>query len=294
MTDINLLKSLLKGLLTFIPGFSLIKRMVKKKGVHSGSNAEFCYNLWLRILIHLNDNNIKGNPKKIGELGNGGSFGVGICALLTGSSEYYALEIENNSDVIHNLKLLDEIIILLKNKAPLKAYKAINIEVNYLKYPDNLIVPNFLNDRIVEELKESIVSKFQKKKLLLINNWSDAPSLHLDFIFSRAVFEHVNKPDEVYNSLLRHLKKETIVLHDIEFHSHGITNELDGHFEIPEFLWLIIKGNRKYFQNRWSLNDHVSEILKHNFSIIKISEQFNKTATGRLALNGASILAEKC
>ena len=110
MTDTKLIKALVKGAITYLPGFSNILDKKRSKSIHSCANAGFCYNLWLHILVHLKENEGKISfLKRIGEIGNGGSFGVGICALLTGSKEYYALEIEGAFNVEQNLVLLERL-----------------------------------------------------------------------------------------------------------------------------------------------------------------------------------------
>lgn len=290
--DTKKLKAIFKGILTFIPLVHHISQKIKKTK-HSSSNAEFCYNLWLRILIQLEDKHVTVKLNKIGELGSGGSFGVGICALLTGAQHYFALEIEKNADIQLNLKLLEELLVLFNNKTPLKEYSTINIEVPDLSFPEHLIKPNYTDQEFVNEIKNGILSNFKAGKVTVLDNWLNEPPVKLDFIFSRAVMEHVNDPSSVYRGMKSFLKEKAIVLHDIEFHSHGITNTINGHFAIPRFQWFLIQGRRKYFQNRWTLDAHVNELVLNKFRILHVHKEEYCISGEKESLNGASIIAEK-
>ncbi len=293
MINSKLIKAFTKGLFTFVPGLVWVLKKQKSKSVHSGSNALFCYNLWLRFLVHLNENRIGTKFNKIGEIGNGGSFGVGICAILTGSKEYFALEIEKVFDVDQNLKLLDEIVSLFKNKTPISEKTKLSIDVKCLDYPEQLIEPLFLNDQFVEVIRKDIQTFFNQQNMIhFAMNWHSAPTLNLDFIFSRAVLEHVKNPADVYASAKSHMKEGAVMLHDIEFHSHNITAKLDGHYKIPKNIWKIIYGKRSYFLNRWTLNDHLTELMQQNIKTLSVTEKLESSVTGKPVLIGASILSK--
>jgi hypothetical protein len=296
MIDAKLVKATAKGAITFIPGISFLLKKKKAKATHSSSNAEFCYSLWLSILVFFKENGIKPNLKRIGEIGTGGSVGIGICALLTGSEEYYSLEIEDLFDNEKNLKLLEEIISLLNKKTPISnKFKQINIKIENHEFPIEIIKPFFLENKIVSEIKNDLLAGGNKsKKISVIKKWESTDSLNLDFIFSRAVMEHVENPDDVYKGIAYHLKDKSYMLHDIEFHSHGITKASDGHYFIPNIIWKLICGKRSYFLNRWDLKKHLSCIIKNNFNIVKTSETLiNFAIESGQVLNGAAILAEK-
>jgi hypothetical protein len=270
MADINLIKAVVKGALTYIPGLSYILDKKKRTSKHSGFHAEFCYTMWLSMMVYFEENGIMPVFENIGELGNGGSVGVGICALLTGSKQYFALEIENHYDKENNLKLLDEIVTLFKNKAPISAhYKQLNIHISSHDYPISLINPRFLDNDLIEELRADIKSCcVGSKHLNIIYDWASKPNLNLDFAFSRAVMEHVRYPDQVYKHLGNNLKPGAYTFHDIELHSHDITRNINDHLKISEKLWKIIVGRRVYFLNRWQFIDHINALESLNFKII--------------------------
>jgi hypothetical protein len=296
MVDTKIIKWIAKGLLTYIPGVAYILDKKKRTSKHSGVHAEFCYNLWLSILVLLKENGIHPNLRNIGEIGSGGSVGVGICALLTGSEKYYALEIDDLLNIDQNLKIFDDLILLFKNSTRISdKYKQINIRINNLEYPEDIIDPLFLQDKNITEIRNDILNGFKNSgRIRIIRNWETHPALNLNFIFSRAVMEHVAAPASVYKGIRNHLNPGSLMFHDIEYHSHGLTNKIDGHFFVPEYLWKIIYGKRKYFLNRWSNENHCNCIIDNGFQILKTQETFvSHSVKDEKTLYGAIIIAQK-
>ncbi len=88
-------------------------------------------------------------------------------------------------------------------------------------------------DQLLKRLKQDLRNKLVDSDLIfLVNNWEIQNPLNITFAFSRAVMEHVNNPHIIYRSLNNHLSNGSIMLHDIEFHSHGVTKTLNGHLQI--------------------------------------------------------------
>lgn len=278
MIDYLFVKSFIKGLLTFIPGVNLLLEKKRRRSLHSGSMAEFCYTFWLSILVFVEENNAKINLTNIGEIGAGGSLGIGFCALLTGTQKYYALEINTSIDIEKNIRLLDEILILFKNKTPIsKEFKQINVQIKNHDFPEALIKPNFYQNELVNNLKNVLKDGIVNNEYIqIINKWEESTSLNLNFVFSRAVMEHVKNPLEVYQAIHHHLLESTYMLHDIELHSHEITRKPNGHYNIQPKAWFIIFGKRGYFLNRWTLSDHIIAIEKCNFSIEKTHQSLRE------------------
>jgi hypothetical protein len=293
MADFKLVKAVVKGLLTFVPGVNSLLEKRKSNSMHSCSDAEFCYSLWLRLLVYLKENGINASLKKIGEIGNGGSLGVGFCALLTGSHTYYSLQIDDKIRITRNQKLLEDIIHLFRNRTPIsKKFSQINIPVNNYAFPEDLINNDFA-EVMAQRIKLDLKNNFARSELIkIIDKWENAQSLGLDFIFSRAVMEHVSNPYKVYKSVRSHLNYSSYMLHDIELHSHDITDNPDGHYDISSLLWSVIYGKRSYFLNRWNLQKHMDTIRELNFTIIKTDKILYKSKENKAAIiYGACISA---
>ena len=290
-----MLKAVGKGLITFVPGATNFIDKRKKKSRHSSSNAEFAYSLWLSALVFLYENNIKANLSKIGEIGNGGSLGLAFCAILTGSQRYYDLEFYDNINISEQLLLLDEIAQLFQNKTPIRKFDSINIKIKNYNFPADIVLSEREQLLIIEQLKTEIKSGFVNSKLIsIIDNWESAPSLALDFVFSRAVMEHVKNPSEIYASIKKHLKEGSYMFHDIELHSHGISKQINGHLQIKTFWYRIIVGKRPFLLNRWTFSDHLNEIKKQGFFPV-ITDRVMKLDSETLheAEFGAVLLAKK-
>lgn len=297
MVDHKLIASVLKGFLTFVPGVNCLARVWKRKSKHSGYSAVFCYTLWLSILVKIDERKLIVDLNKIGELGCGGSVGVGICALLTGTKEYFGLEIENNFDKNSNLKLLDDIIDLFRNRTPLPIrFKQLNIKISDKTYPDKLIRPRFNDFVFISELKKDIENNcsINSKHMKIICNWQDNAISNFSFIFSRAVLEHVNNPEKIYRNIDMKLLKGAFMFHDIEFHSHDLTQEVNGQYTISPFVWKIISGNRHFFLNRWTLSDHIKALKSMNFQIVLNESNFVPSSDSTYRdLLGSVLIAKK-
>ncbi len=55
------------------------------------------------------------------------------------------------------------------------------------------VMPLYLDDDFVAEIKKEILSGFKKKKkIVILNPWMNSSNLNLDLIFSRAVAAHTS------------------------------------------------------------------------------------------------------
>ncbi len=292
---LNLFKSIIKGALTFVPGISDFLEVKKKSSKHSGANAEFCYAMWLGVLKNFEENGIVPKFQNVGELGCGGSVGLGICSVLCGVEGYTALEIENHFDAENNLKMLSELVFLLQIQAAVpQNFTQLNIRSTNSEFPSSSIRPQINDEALIQKIAENIKADcLQTEPISILYDWDNNRSSKYDLIFSRAVMEHVNNPREVYSKAAQLLKPGGFMFHDIELHSHGLTKDINGHLKIPAILWRLIRGRRKYFMNRWTLDQHIAALEDLNFSIIDIRYTKENTADSKTGkLNGATILAQ--
>lgn len=260
----------MKGVLTYLPYYDFFIMKRKRLSKHSNANALFCYSYWLGLLQLFDDVGINADTSRVCEVGAGGSIGVGICALLTGSKEYYALEIENLYNVKTNLRLFDEIVELLLAETPLSTdFGQINFPIRSSNFPYSLIKPAYLDTYYVQYLRQCVAkASFQTGEIVhLIHDWENSQINNIGFFFSRAVMEHVNKPESVYKSIARFLTFDGIMLHDIELHSHGITNDRFGHMKLEGHIWKLIRGRRKYLLNKYSYARHLT-CIENGFTIL--------------------------
>lgn len=278
MKNKEILIPIIKGILTYLPGYDILKK--NKVSLHSGSQARFCYSFWLRHYVYISQYTNPFSLKYIGELGSGGSLGIGICALLTGAKQYTALEIENNFNLKLNLNLLDEIYDLFIAKTSIPdhdEFPQINLILNDYSYPKNLLVNTNFNRNFYHKIRDDLcLYQYEDRDesyIRYIYDWESKTKNfknYFDYIFSRAVMEHVEGIEFIYNQLSSFLKLNGFMFHDIEFHSHGLTYHWNDYYKISQTLWKLIHGNRKYFINRFKPSFHYKCLINNELDVINI------------------------
>ena len=281
--DTYKLKAIVKGLITFIPGVYEKHKDSKPKSGHSSSNAKFCYSLWLRILVSLDELNIDNKLSFVAELGPSHSFGVGLCALLCGAEKYIALDIENNYNPCLTQSIFEELIELFNKREPIpddSIFPQINIRIKNYDFPEYIFTEDLLTQTLNENRLKQILSDIQRADIKhtqyisyyspwqLQNNKLKIKEQNIDLVFSRAVLEHVDSPEKIYRDLNEITEINTLMIHDIEYHSHGLSKYWNGHMFFDKYIWKLIKGKRHYFINRCSHTEQEKLTSEYGFKII--------------------------
>ena len=90
----------------------------------------------------------------------------------------------------------------------------------------------------------------------------------VDMIISQAVLEHVNDLKGSYIAMHKWLSPNGFMSHEIDFKSHGISANWNGHWTYSDFIWKLIVGNRKYLLNRHPCSVHIDSLNNAGFEII--------------------------
>jgi len=85
----------------------------------------------------------------------------------------------------------------------------------------------------------------------------------VDLILTHMALQHITNLENTYKAFSLWLNPKGWMSHQIDFTSHGITKELNGHWTYPEWLWKIIVGKRSYFINKQPCSRH-TDLLKQN------------------------------
>jgi hypothetical protein len=109
------LKPVVKGLATMVPG---LHRIFARPGGGGTDSPGYCYSVWLKHLTLLWHSGLREMPRSVAELGPGDSLGVGIAALLSGASRFYALDVVAYSNTEKNLRMLDDLVERFRRRAP--------------------------------------------------------------------------------------------------------------------------------------------------------------------------------
>jgi len=121
---------------------------LKKKGTGGTDSAIYCYSVWLRHLVLLNENGMKKIPDVVAEIGPGDSLGIGLNALITGTSKYYAFDVIKHASIEKNLKLFDEIVFLYKNKTKIpndETLKRVKPKLKQYDFPIHILNDEYMN-----------------------------------------------------------------------------------------------------------------------------------------------------
>jgi len=297
-------------MLSYFPIYNLLKFYYESK--HSADNPRFCYSFWLRLLKYLQP--YKHNLSRVAEIGTGHTTGVGLMALLTGTEVFCAFEVNKKKyNGIRNIQIFEAMVQLLKARTPIpdeKEFPQINIIIDDYSFPSDILTDAILDFTLNKYRLASLIRDLKlgntSGSFHYYNNWNKKKNTfkYFDFVYSRAVMEHVDYPESIHKDISDLLKTDGLLLHDIEFHSHGISNLWNGHYFYSPKVWRLIKGKRKNFLNRLTLNEHLEIIKYTNSEILDIlkrykepgninHEFFNKYTLEDLKIIGACVLLKK-
>jgi len=265
------------------------------QGTGGTVSARYCYSVFLRHLVLLHANGMKHIPVSVAELGPGDSLGIGLCYLLVGSKNYFALDLVKFSDVSKNVQIFDELIQLFQKREPIPdnaEFPLIKPELETYEFPAHILTDEILQESLSEEriaaIRNSLTGEKNEITIEYIVPWiqykGDFPKM--DLIFSQAVLEHVDDLENTYRIIKENLNNNGYSCHVIDFKSHGITKLWNGHWAYSDRFWNIIRGKRPYLINREPLSTHMKHIGEYNLNAVYVSraeEKGNSIKRNRVA-----------
>jgi hypothetical protein len=281
-----------KGLLTYVPG--LLPLVYGARGTGGSVSARYCYSVWLRHLVWAHQNGLSIPPKTVAELGPGDSLGIGIAALLCGADRYYAFDIVHFAESRRNLDLLCQILELFENRVPIP--DQLEIPTLHPTLPDYRFPSGILDDERlsrtlaparVDAVRSALMGDGNSQGIIIeyVVPWDRAVREdRVDFVFSQACLEHIDDLVGAYDAMLAWLQPDGFISHQIDFGSHGITPEWDGHRQYPERIWKLVRGRRPFMINRQPLSAHM-ELIEQRFTLCccNVIEETPATPIQRLA-----------
>jgi hypothetical protein len=256
-------RQLAYGLLSFFPGIpeSLYR------GTGGTVSAEYCYCVWLRHLVLAHAGGMSGVPSVVVELGPGDSIGVGLAALLSGAKRYVTFDAVAHANSATNLRVFDDLVTLFRNRSPIpgrQAFPEIALDLESNEFPTVLISDECwreaLSDRRVEHLRRVVSGQVTDPTVIeycVSRNVTDLKEVPaVDFILSNAVMEHVSDLRSSYSAMAEWLVDGGYASHQIDFRSHSLFDNWDGHWACPDWLWALFMGRREYLLNREPFATH--------------------------------------
>jgi predicted SAM-dependent methyltransferase len=274
-------KLLLEGLTTYIPGYSFIPVLKRASMKNAGKprSARYFYTVWLRHLVMAYRNGLSTLPETVAELGPGDSLGIGLAALLSGSSNYCAFDVVQFADTTNNVLIFDELVKLFRQRVSIpdeSEFPSVKPYLDCYEFPAHILTDERLQVSLDKYRVESIRHTLTKlnpndpsqQPICYFAPWDNSVTVKdnsVDMIYSQAVLEHVEDLEHTYQMLYRWLKPGGFMSHEIDFKCHGSADQWNGHWTYSELTWRLMRGTRPYLLNRQPHSTHTSLLTKNGF-----------------------------
>lgn len=268
---------LARGLASYVLPSSIFYR----PGSGGTFSSEYCYSVWLRHLHYLIENKLFSSPneiKNVAEIGPGDSLGIGLSAIYTGAFNYYAFDVLKHANTEKNEIInshLKEYFIAQKDIPNTERQRFTAPSLPNYSFPEVLKpFSKVYYDSKSNEIREALIKgNSEQVKIQYIVPWMNADKKDLkniDLIFSQAVMEHVDDIEFAYREMFNWLRPGGVISHQVDFKTHEMTSEWNGHWFIGDAMWELLSHGRKYPMNRLPLSTHIQMIENAGFEIVFI------------------------
>ncbi|MBL8203809.1 MAG: class I SAM-dependent methyltransferase [Blastocatellia bacterium] len=257
------LKPLLGGLVTtLIP--SLAATMGRRN--QPRVSAEYYYTVWMRHVCSAAHFQCWNNPQTILEIGPGTELGTGIAALLSGIKQYIAYDSTPWLPQKLDDQLFQELVRRFRQREAFAERDRIVPSTSFPKqlFPDEQLC-QILSDEGIGQIKQS--AEQRNHSIRYLNSLTALPDNSVDYLFSHSVLEHVESLEAMYNAMWRWLRPGGVMTHSVDFSSHGTSTVWNGHWTIPDGVWRLMHGKRRYFINREPASTHRRLLEQMGFEI---------------------------
>jgi len=265
-----------RGLLSYVPALNDV--LPSKTGGHTES-ASYCYGVWMKHLTLLHAHGFSGVPQTIAELGPGESLGVGLSALLTGSSHYIGLDVIAHSNSSRNQHVLNDLVLMFENRAPNpdKGWPEFSSYLDERSFPGHILPEHFLDLTLeparIETIRRAITAPSPADTITAQYKapWFDPRVIEensVDLVVSQSVLEHVVDLPATYKALYQWVKPGGWMSHQIDLKSHGISTRWNGYRTCSDRLWEITLGRRPFMINRQPASVHLRLIQEAGFRLV--------------------------
>lgn len=265
---------IIRGLGSYILPMSLFKR----PGTGGTVSSEYCYSVWLRHLYYLHKNKLikeVSDIKDIAEIGPGDTLGIGLSALYTGATNYYAFDVIKHANVETNLRILKELKTYFGKLMEIPhgdKFPNTNPPLDDYSFPGHILSfsQEYYNERytkIKASLRGDGNTNVDVQYVVPWTKGSNNNINNIDLIYSQAVMEHIVDIDFAYSEMYKWLKPGGIISHQVDFKAHEVTKAWNGHWFISRHVWNFLAHGRKYPISRLPLSAHIKSIEKAGFKV---------------------------
>jgi len=270
-----MLKQLIKGIITYIPG---AYRTIFRNYTGGTESARYCYAVWLRHLVQARDNGFSVDPQVVAEIGPGDSLGIGLAALISGVEKYYAFDIVDYTSVERNLVIFDELVTLFRQRTAIpddEEFPEVEPRLSAYEFPADILTSERLDVALeggrLERLRRSVLDLDSGDATIQYKvPWYDEQVVKVDsvdLILSQATLEHVDQLQLAYEKMYSWLKPGGFMSHAIDFRSHGSASDWNGHWTYSDLVWKLITGRRPYLINRLPHSLHLGLMTRAGFEV---------------------------
>ena len=186
-----------------------------------------------------------------------------------------------HTNIKKNIPVFDELVTLFANHSTLpddNEFSRVFPRLDSYNFPSEIFANNNLEESLdksrIESLRNELLDmKKQKNTIQYMCPWYDPKIIEndsVDLIFSQAVLEHVEDLRNTYHAMYRWVKKGGFISHQIDFESHGLSDQWNGHWSFSDLTWKLMKGKRQYLINREPLSKHLEAAQDAGFEIISV------------------------
>ena len=269
----------LKGLATYVPGFY----RVSAESDQGAISARYCYSVWLRHLVMAHESGLATQPSVVAELGPGDSLGVGLAALLSGASKYFAFDVVRYAHNQTNVTVFDDLVRLFadRERIPDEAeYPKVEPRLGSYEFPHQVLPERRLAEALSGDRLRAIRDAMYSAQtgsdgpiqIRYFVPWHGLAALALasvDMIVSQAVLEYVDDLLQTYEAFYHWLAPGGVASLVVDYKSHGTAVEWDGHWRYSELAWRLMRGKRPYYLNREPHSTHLQMLRKAGLTLVR-------------------------
>ncbi len=250
----------------------------------------------MRHFTLIRDSGLTGPLDSVVELGPGDSLGVGLAALLTGAGRYVGLDVVQHADLQLNLAVLDELLELLRRRAPIPAddeFPGVHPRLSDYSFPARHLgsLEQALRPERVKRIRAAVEACGEARAGNMIRYvcpWYEdslAEAGTVDLVLSQVALQDIEDLDRAYAVMTKWLKPGGIMSHQIDFSFPGSGAHWNEHWGYSELFWKVVRGKRPFYFNRVPFSHYVEITQRHGHAIRRTVPVNGRRSIPRAAVN---------
>jgi hypothetical protein len=287
--------ALAKGAATYIPfAYSLLGQ---KRMTTAGVTAYYCYRVWLKHMLLVDEISGRSVPSVVAELGPGDTIGVGIAALLSGACRYIGIDARRFMDADASASIAQEMVTLFRTRKPFPTTGCLEFRhlLDEQSFPSGLLDAGRMVECLSDERVTAVLAEMQAamagnaSSMIAYRAPLSDPSVVddnlVDLLISHSVLEHVVDLRQTLSNAFRWLKPGAFTSHLFDLTSHGIVSGWDEHRIFSDRAWKLIVGKRPFMINRLPYSAIIAIFGECGFRVLRADRMQMPTTLKRSSLS---------